>query len=232
MKTTVSTIAILLALTLPRLSIATEPVAQTNPPPPVVTLTDFNLVGTLIGDRATFTLTAMANVESAKGGSLELLSGALALTEVGPHPKWELRAEQGRYVAVFERKGKFPITLKFNAGVKQNGGWNTVDFRVAQSALQPITLQGLAADTLFEFAGAARTDRVGSNFVSHLPSGGAVQLSWKEARKEEEGKLFYSAEMLSQVSVSPGLMRQVALLDFKIMQGEISRGTLSLRGDC
>ncbi|HEX5221764.1 MAG TPA: hypothetical protein VFZ59_19520 [Verrucomicrobiae bacterium] len=115
--------------------------------------------------------------------------------------------------------------------MKQNGGWNTVDFRVAPSALQPITLQGLAADTLFEFAGAARTDRVGSNFVSFLPAGGAVQLSWKEARKEEEGKLFYSAEMLSQVSVSPGLMRQVALLDFKVMQGELSRVTLTLRGD-
>jgi hypothetical protein len=229
MKTPVSIIVTVLALTL--LSAEGEPLAQTNPPPPVVTLSDFDLVGMLTGDRATFTLTALANVETSKGGSLELLSGALALTDVGPHPKWELRAEQGRYVAVFDRKGKYPITLKFNAGVKQNGGWNTVDFRVAQSALQPITLQGLAADTLFEFAGAARTDRAGSNFVSHLPAGGAVQLSWKEARKEEEGKLFYSAEMLSQLSVSPGLMRQVALLDFKIMQGELSRVTLLLRGD-
>lgn len=230
MKTIVSTIAVLLALTSPRRLPATEPVAPTNPPPPVVMLTDFNLVGTLSGDRATFTLTAIANVENSKGGSLELLSGAVALTEVGPHPKWALRAEQGRYVAVFERKGRFPITLKFNAGVKPNAGWNMVDFRVAPSALQPITLQGLAADTQFEFAGAARTDRVGSNFVSHLPAGGAVQLSWKEARKEEEGKLFYSAEMLSQVSISPGLMRQIALLDFKVMQGELGRVTLRLRG--
>jgi hypothetical protein len=45
----------------------------------------------------------MANVENSRVGSLELLSGAVALTEVGSHPKWELRAEQGRYLAVFER---------------------------------------------------------------------------------------------------------------------------------
>src|SRR5688572_24702906 len=127
MKTPVSIVVMLLALTLYCLSAEAESLAQTNPPPSAITLTDFNLVGTLAGERATFTLTAMANVEDSKGGSLELLSGALALTEVGPHPKWELRAEQGRYVAVFERKGKYPITLKFNAGVKQNGGWNTVD---------------------------------------------------------------------------------------------------------
>src|SRR5207302_3763875 len=105
-----------------------------------------------------------------------------------------------------------------------------IDFRIATGALQPIVLQGLAGDTQFEFAGAARPERKGSDFVSYLPSDGAVKLSWKEARAEAEGKLFYAAEMLSQISVSPGLMRQVALLDFKVMQGELSRVTLLLRG--
>src|SRR5712675_3572957 len=68
------------------------------------------------------------------------------------------------------------------------------------------------------------------SFVTYLPSDGAVKLSWKEARPEAEGKLFYAAEMLSQITVSPGLMRQVALLDFKVMQGELSKVTLQLRG--
>ena len=203
--------------------------AETNPPP-VITLTDFKLVGNLTGDRATFTLTATASVENAKGGALELLSGTLALTEVGAHPKWQLRAEQGRYVAVFERGGKFSLQIKFTAAVKQSANWNAVDFRVAPSAVQLITLQGLGADTQFAFAGAARPERRTNDFVSFLPSDGAVKLSWKEARKAEEGKLFYAAEMLSQISVSPGLMRQVALLDFKVMQGELSRVTLWLRG--
>src|SRR3989442_15012957 len=36
--------------------------------------------------------------------------------------------------------------------------------------------------------------------------------------------------MLSQISVSPGLMRQVALLNLKVMQGELKRMTLLLRG--
>jgi hypothetical protein len=199
-------------------------------PPLPVTLQDFKLVGELSSDLAVFTLNATANVENSKGGSLELLAGRLALTEVGPHPKWRLRAEQARYVAVFERSGKFPIQIKFTAGVKQGGNWNAVDFRVAPGEVQPIVLQGLGADTQFEFAGAARPERKGGDFVSYLPSDGAVKLSWKEARKAEEGKLFYAAEMRSQISVSPGLMRQVALLDFKVMQGELSRVSLLLRG--
>ena len=97
--------------------------------------------------------------------------------------------------------------------------------------LQPIVLRGLAEETQFEFAGAARPERKGSEFVSYLPSDGAVRLSWKEARPESEGKLFYSAEMLSQISVSPGLMRQIALVDFKVMQGEMNRVTMLLHGD-
>jgi hypothetical protein len=198
--------------------------------PPSVTLENFKLAGDLSGDRATFTLTATARVETSKGGTLELISGNVALTEVGEHPKWKLRAEQGRYVAVFERSGKFPLTLKFNAAVRQSGGWNSVNFRVAPSALQPLVLAGLGADTQFEFAGAARPERTGSDFHSFLPSDGSVKLSWKEARAEVEGRLFYAAEMLSQISISPGLMRQLALIDGKVMQGELNRVVLLVRG--
>ena len=86
-------------------------------------------------------------MENSKGGSLELISGSVALTEVGAHPKWRLRAGQGSYVAVFERSGKFPVTLKFNATVRQGGGWNSVNFRVANSALQPLVLHKEACQT-------------------------------------------------------------------------------------
>ncbi len=219
----------LLAILCLALLIVTAP-AATNPPAATVTLDNFKLVGELNGDQATFTLTATARVEGSKGGSLDLLSGAVALTDAPTHPQWRIQVQENRYVAVFDHRGRFPIKIKFNAAVRRNDPWKAVDFRVAPSVLQPIVLQGLGADTQFEFAGAARPERKGEDFTSFLPSDGTVKLSWKEARTETEGKLFYAAEMLSQISVSPGLMRQVALLDFKVMQGELSRLTLRLRG--
>jgi hypothetical protein len=45
-----------------------------------------------------------------------------------------------------------------------------------------------------------------------------------------EGKLFYSAEMLAQVAVAPGLMRQSALVEGKVMQGELMRVVIVLTG--
>jgi hypothetical protein len=194
------------------------------------TLENFNLVGELSGDHASFTLTATARVENAKGGSLEVLSGPVALTEANSNPQWHLHAEPSCFVIAFDHRGKFPLKLKFDAAVRQTDLWKSVDFRVSPSALQPIALRGLAADTQFEFPGAARPERKGSEFISYLPADGAVKLSWKETKAETEGKLFYATEMLSQISVSPGLMRQTALLDFKIMQGELTRVALGVRG--
>ena len=58
----------------------------------------------------------------------------------------------------------------------------------------------------------------------------ALQPLLKLRLPESEGKLFYSAEMLAQVAVAPGLMRQSALLDFKVMQGELTRVTIVITG--
>jgi hypothetical protein len=208
-----------------------EPAPSTNTPAPAITLESFKLVGDLNGERAAFTFSAVARVENPKGGSLDLLSGMVALTEVAQHKDWRVRAESNRFVLIFDRNGTFPIRVKFNAAVRQSDNWKAVDFRVAGTAVQPIVLQGLSAETKFEFAGAARPERRGDDFVSYLPADGSVKLAWKEARAEMEGKLFYSAEMLSQLTVSPGLMRQNALMQFKVMQGELNRVTLVLRGE-
>jgi hypothetical protein len=195
-----------------------------------VVLRDFQLQGQLDDRTAAFTLTATARVKNPRGASALLLSGAVALAEVERHPDWRLQFDNGRFILVFDKPGDFPLRLKFNAAVRQNAGWSSVDFRVVPAAIQPVTLQGLARDTQFQFAGAARPEGAGNDFKSFLPPDGTVKLSWKESRPEVEGKLFYAAEMLSQITISPGLMRQLALVEGKVMQGELTRVTLLVRG--
>src|SRR6185295_12301131 len=178
----------------------------------------------------TFTLTALARVTNPRGATLNLLSGGVALADLERSDDWRLRFQNGQFVLVFDKPGDFPLRLKFNAAVRQSNGWSVADFRVTPGALAPVTFQGLAADTQFEFSGAARPERAGNVFKSFLPPDGTVKLSWKQARPEVEGKLFYAAEMLAQISISPGLMRQLALFEGKVMQGELSRVVLLVRG--
>jgi len=196
-----------------------------------VTLSDFKLTGDLGGDVAAFMLTGNVRVENAAGGSLTLCSGPVALTSLGARQKWQMSVDQGRFVANFDRSGIYPIEVHFNAAVSQSNDWSAVDFRVAASALQPVVLQGLAADTEFQFTSAARPERRDTNFISYLPVDGAVKFAWKQSRPEAEGKLFYAAEMISQISVSPGLMRQADLINGRVMQGDLSRFALRLHGD-
>src|SRR5512138_1034068 len=202
----------------------------TPPPQPDIALQDFKLTGEIREGRVEFTLTAVAQVNNAKGGSLPILNGGVALTDVGPNPKWSFQVQSNGYVAVFERSGKYPLEIRFAASVKKQGDWSAVQFGVSPATLPRITLHGLAEDTQFDFPGAAKPERQGEEFVSFLPSDGNVRLAWKEKRPEAEGKLFYSAEMLCQISLSPGLMRQVALMDFKVMQGELRTAEIELRG--
>ena len=195
-----------------------------------VVLRNFALQGRLAETTAAFTLTATARIRHPQGGSIPLLGGGLALTSIEAPAGCQVQFKDGQYVLTASQEGDFPLRLQFQAAVKNADGWKTVDFRVASSAVQPIVLQGLGGDTQFQFAGAARPERSGADYVSHLPPDGSVKLSWKEARAEAEGRLFYAAEMLSQVSVSPGLLRQISLLQFKIMQGELNRVDLQLTG--
>ena len=67
-----------------------------------VVLSDFNLSSQIGEDSAAFILRATARVKNPKGGSIELLSGGVALTDFDKHPKWRMKFENGRFIAVFE----------------------------------------------------------------------------------------------------------------------------------
>ena len=194
------------------------------------TLDDFLLTGDLAPGQARFELSATVVVSEPKGADVDILRGRVALTGPTSGPRWETRAGTNGIVAHFERPGRYAIRLPFQVPVGGRDGWKMVEFSVAPAAIQPVRLAGLSSGTQLEFAGAARPVLKGGVFESFLPGDGAVRLSWKDAAAEGEGKLFYAAEMLSQISVSPGLMKQTALFDFKVMQGELMRLVIELAG--
>ena len=68
----------------------------------------------------------------------------LPLTELGKHPDWHVRVDQGRFLLTFDRGGEFPIQIKFSAAVGQG-------YLLAR----PLP----ADDVARQFAGAARSER-------------------------------------------------------------------------
>ncbi len=197
---------------------------------PQITLSDFLLAGDFSGGQARFELRVTAVVKGSKGGQLDLLSGRAALTGAVGGPRWQVRAGTNGFTAYFERAGKYAIRLPFEVAVVNREGWSSVEFVTASAPIQPVQLRGLSPQTQFDFAGAAHPQLKDGTFASFLPADGSVKLAWKEVSAESEGKLFYAAEMLSQISIGPGLMKQTALIDFKVMQGELTRIYFDLIG--
>ncbi len=81
-----------------------------------VTLKDFKLTGDLSGGRAGFTLTATAVVQGAKGGSLELLSGPVALTGVDPKTVGHIGVGSNTFLFDIRPPRRLPHRSQFQRG--------------------------------------------------------------------------------------------------------------------
>lgn len=189
---------------------------------------NFQLTGELKDQVALFVLTGEVVVKHADGGTIPVLSGDAALSSAPTNA--EIKLENGRYTLRFRKPGKYPIELRFHARVTTQNGWNAINFEVVSSSLRPMTLQGLAADTQFQFSNAVKPERTGDVFVTHLPPSGKTSLQWKEAKTEELGKLFYSVEGTTRIAVGSGLLRQAQVMEFQVMQGELTQLVFDLTG--
>jgi hypothetical protein len=206
-------------------------IGPSDPEATLVTLDRFALSGDLASGQADFVLVATARVKNPKGASMELLSGDVALQEWKSTDGWRLRFESGKFFADFEKPGEYAVRVRFGAAVTSTNGWSRVGFDVASAALAPIRLRGLAEGTELEFKDAARPERVGGEYASFLPANGRVQLGWRQSAATSEGRLFYSTEAISQVAVSPGLLRSTTWFEVKVMQGELAGMAFELEGE-
>jgi len=195
-----------------------------------IRLVDFKLEGDIQDQAASFTLTGRAVVRNPKGGKLMVLGGAVALTGYDEQENARLELDQGAYHLHFAEEGEFPVRLTFDALITDKDGWKQVAFTPASSALRPVRLSGLPQTTTVEFLSAAEAERAGAELTSHLQASGPLAFQWQESRPEVEGKLFFAVTGTSQISVRPGLVQQISLLDYKVMQGELQELDLVLSG--
>ncbi|MGC8743060.1 MAG: hypothetical protein ACP5T0_04180 [Verrucomicrobiia bacterium] len=189
---------------------------------------NFSLSGNLQGEYANFTLQGEAIVKDAKGGRIPVLSGNAALTELPQSV--ELRYESNQYWLVFSKDGTYPVTLKFCSKVSISDGWKSIVFKPVSSVLRPISLEGLASDIQILVSGSKPEWREGK-FITFAQSEGDLLIRWKEKPAEEAGKLFFSVDGVVQLAVGAGLIREMYLFDYKILQGELTKIEFDILGE-
>lgn len=190
---------------------------------------------------ASFTLTATAHVAEADGGVVDFLSGRAAVSSIQGSPDYRLTLKQQAqggsiYQLEFDRAGQFPVQLEIIARIDEDSaGWKMIDFTAPQGAVVPVQLSGLAANVEFNKSQPLHprplADGSGAGeWRGFLPATGHCVLAWKKGRNAGEGKLAYTSKGLTDVSVGAGLLRQVSLIELKVLQGKINDVTLRMDG--
>ncbi len=212
-------------------------IARDGAAPAVVELVGAKLEGTVDPKLRTgaFVLTGEARVREAKGGSLVVLSGQAAVSALPAGGDYQVRlVAQGDgepvYELQFEKEGTFPVRLEFQAGVVERNGWLALDFRVPAGAVVPVSLDGLAEDVRFDAGSAVFPTETDGKWLGFLPANGACALAWQDARESGDGKLFFASDAVIETRVGAGLLRQVARIDLKVLQGKLDGLEIELEG--
>ena len=202
---------------------------ETDPDARRVFLDVFQLDGEVHEQAVSFILKGTAHVKHPEGGRLAVLRGDAALTA---DPEGiEMIQTNGAYVLVLPRAGSYPVRLQFDAKLSVQNGWKKLSFATAPGAMRPVFLKNLAPETQVRAGGAAKPERAGADFVTYPPPDGDLALEWKETKTESEGKLFFAVQGVIQMAVGPGLLRQAHFMEYKVLQGDLTRLVFQVRGE-
>ncbi len=197
-----------------------------------VELMDAALTGSLAADggNVSFRLTGTARAAAA-GSATELFSGGAALASGVSGDGWHvvLRGNDG-YDLVAERGGDLPVTIDFVVTVTRKGDWRLLDFKLPAGVVVPVRIEGLGKGVSFDRALAVVPERVDDAWRGFLPANGMAAMAWRAADAVADGALFFSSTESSDVRIGSGLMRQLTVVDLRVLQGKLANLSLSLDG--
>nr|MCU0751176.1 hypothetical protein [Akkermansiaceae bacterium] len=187
------------------------------------------------GGSVSFRLTGTARSDAA-GSSVPLLSGVAALTDGVTGDGWHVALKKGgkdegwSYDLVADRSGEFPINLAFDIPVQSRGDWREVDFHLPAGVVVPLTMEGLANGVSFDASKPVVPESSGGIWRGFLPSDGRASFAWKAADKVADGALFFSSTETTDVRVGSGLLRQMTVLDLRVLQGHLPQVQAMMTG--
>ncbi len=186
------------------------------------------------GGSIVFKLTGLARAQG-DGSATELLGGAAALSSGVSGAGWhvvlrESDAQHRGYDLVAERAGEFLVEVEFVVPVTRKGDWRVLDFTLPAGTVVPVRIAGLGEGVTFDRALAVVPERDGADWRGFLPANGQASMRWKTAGAVADGALFFSSTETTDVRIGSGLMRQLTVVDLRVLQGKLTNLSLSLAG--
>ncbi len=182
------------------------------------------------GNSVSFQLKGVARATAA-GSATEIFSGGAALSGGVAGDGWHvvLRGKNG-YDLVAERAGELPVLIEFEVPVSRNGDWRTLDFKLPAGVVVPVEIAGLGQGVAFDRLLAVVPTRAGETWRGFLPATGMGAMAWRTVDTIADGALFFSSTESSDVRIGSGLLRQLTVIDLRVLQGKLADLSLALDG--
>ena len=179
---------------------------------------------------ARFRLQTTAIVSGKLPVKMNALSGQAAPTAPLVTADYRLILVKGGYQIEFYTEAVHQIDLSFVTPLTTSGDWRGIDFKVPGGAVVPVELTGISNKALFNPVLPVIPAPSSKVMRGFLPASGHLQMAWQPERKTSDGKLFFTSEGMSEISVGAGLLRQVAELKVKTLQGTLPSLSCQLEG--
>lgn len=204
-----------------------------------VALENFSLTGDVGAEGTRFRLRAKASVREL-GAEVPVLTGNAALIDFPASSEFVVLAKKDaktglpEYRLRFPSRGNFDVDLLFDAGIDDADGRRHMKFSVPVAQVAPYSLFGMPADTVFAAGNVSipQADARGV-FSGFLPSNGEFDLSWSSPlpMPREFSACVYSMDVVSEMQISTGVLKQKNEFDFGISQGSFSSLVFDIFGD-
>jgi hypothetical protein len=185
------------------------------------------------GGSVSFRLTGTVRAETADS-AVELLGGGAALAEGVSGDGWHValrrKGEAWVYDLVAERAGEFPVAVTFDVPASRRGDWRNLSFALPAGVVVPVVIEGLTGNSEFDSGLSVVPEFRDGNWRGFLPASGQATLAWREADKVADGSLFFSTTETTDVRVGSGLLRQLSIIDLRVLQGKLGALKLVLDG--
>ncbi len=198
-----------------------------NPPPVDGVLASAHYAGAITGDAAVFD--AQLQLEALKEGWSKIPLGAadLDIAEVKPQgsPAAVLHLAADGYEAILPAKGSYPITLTVLGKVTRDAGRSTLTLRLPRTAASQFELK--IPETGLEFtltpacAYTSKEENGATQLAAFFGSSQEVTLSWHQRAAETALPALVFAESALNTTVSPGALRTVADIDFRLLRAPV-----------
>jgi hypothetical protein len=199
-----------------------------------IEMTDTALSGKVTADGAgvSFRLTGTATADGA-GSAVGLLEGAALSGGVsgdGWHVALRKKNNAWVYDLIAERAGELKVDVTFDVFTALRDDWRSIQFGLPAGVIVPVTIEGLGKAIEFNPSNSLVPVLSGAQWRGYLPVSGAAAMAWHAADKVPDGTLFFSSSETTDVRVGSGLLRQMTVMDLRVLQGKLGQLALDLDG--